>query len=98
MIRVIIPPHLRALASVSGEVSLEVNGQVTQRSVLDALEARYPVLRGTIRDHTTQKRRALIRFYACQQDVSNELPDTPLPIAVASGEEPLLIIGAVAGG
>jgi len=98
MIRVIIPPHLRALASVSGEVSLEVNGQVTQRSVLDALEARYPVLRGTIRDHTTQKRRALIRFYACQQDLSNELPDTPLPTAVASGEEPLLIIGAVAGG
>jgi len=98
MIRVIIPPHLRALASVSGEVSLEVQGQVTQRSVLDALEARYPVLRGTIRDHTTQKRRALIRFYACQQDLSNELPDTPLPTAVASGEEPLLIIGAVAGG
>ncbi|HXX72663.1 MAG TPA: MoaD/ThiS family protein [Candidatus Acidoferrales bacterium] len=98
MIRVIIPPHLRALASVSGEVSLEVNGQVTQRSVLDALEARYPVLRGTIRDHTTQKRRALIRFYACQQDLSNELPDTPLPTAVASGDEPLLIIGAVAGG
>jgi hypothetical protein len=98
MIRVIIPPHLRALASVSGEVSLEVQGQVTQRSVLDALEARYPVLRGTIRDHTTQKRRALIRFYACQQDLSNELPDAPLPTAVASGEEPLLIIGAVAGG
>jgi hypothetical protein len=98
MIRVIIPPHLRALASVSGEVNLEVKGQVTQRSVLDALEARYPMLRGTIRDHTTQERRALIRFFACQQDLSNELPDTPLPSAVASGEEPLLIIGAVAGG
>ena len=98
MIRVIIPPHLRVLASVSGEVNLEVKGQVTRRSVLDALEARYPMLRGTIRDHTTQERRALIRFFACQQDLSNELPDTPLPSAVASGEEPLLIIGAVAGG
>jgi hypothetical protein len=98
MIRVIIPPHLRVLARINGEVDLEVKGQVTQRSVLDALEGRYPMLRGTIRDHATQKRRALIRFFACQQDLSNELPDAPLPSAVATGEEPLLIVGAIAGG
>jgi len=98
MIRVVIPPHLRVLARVKGEVNLEVKDQVTQRSVLDALEAQYPVLRGTIRDHATQKRRALIRFFACQQDLSNELPDAPLPDAVATGQEPFLIVGAVAGG
>jgi len=98
MIRVVLPPHLRILAHVSGEVELEVKGEATQRSVLDALEARYPMLRGTIRDHVTQKRRALLRFYACQQDLSNELPDAPLPTPVATGKEPFLVIGAVAGG
>ncbi len=98
MIRVILPPHLRTLAHVSGEVELEVEGQVTQRSVLDALEARYPMLRGTIRDHVTQQRRPFLRFFACEDDLSHELPDTPLPEAVSSGTEPLLIIGAIAGG
>jgi len=98
MIRVILPPHLRILAQTGPEVNVEVKGQVTQRSVLDALEANYPTLRGTIRDHTTQKRRAFLRFYACQQDLSNEPPDAPLPSDVASGKEPLLVIGAVAGG
>jgi len=98
MIRVVLPPHLRILAHVSGEVELDVKGEVTQRSVLDALEARYPMLRGTIRDHVTQKRRALLRFYACQQDLSNEPPDTPLPSEVSMGKEPFLVIGAVAGG
>jgi hypothetical protein len=98
MIRVILPPHLRNLAHVDGEVKLEVKGEVTQRSVLDALETRYPMLRGTIRDHVTQKRRAMLRFFACQEDLSNETPDTPLPNEVATGEEPLLVVGAIAGG
>jgi len=98
MIRVILPPHLRTLASVRGEVSLDVKGQATQRSVLDALEARYPMLSGTIRDHVTQQRRPFLRFFACAQDLSNELPDRPLPDAVASGAEPFLIVGAIAGG
>jgi sulfur-carrier protein len=98
IIRVEIPAHLRTLAGVKGEVTLEVEGQVTQRSVLDALEARYPVLQGAIRDHVTQKRRPFLRFFACQEDLSHELPDAPLPDAVASGAEPFLIIGAIAGG
>jgi molybdopterin converting factor small subunit len=98
MIRVVLPAHLRALARVGGEVELQVAGQVTQRSVLDALEARYPVLRGTIRDHNGGRRRAFIRFFACEQDLSHEQPDTPLPGAVASGAEPYLIVGAMAGG
>ena len=98
MIRVVIPFHLRTLARVDGEVTLDVEGQVTQRSVLDALEARYPMLRGTIRDQTTHKRRAFVRFFACQQDLSNESPDTPLPDAVATGAEPYLVVGAMAGG
>ena len=97
-IRVVLPAHLRALARVEGEVQLEVAGQVTQCSVLDALEARYPVLRGTIRDHQSGKRRAFVRFFACQQDLSHEPPGTPLPDAVASGTEPYLIVGAMAGG
>jgi hypothetical protein len=98
MIRVELPYHLRNLARVNGEVTLEVDGVVTQRSVLDALEARYPMLRGTIRDHLTQQRRAFLRFFACEQDLSHESPDTPLPEAVASGKEPFLVIGAIAGG
>src|SRR6266852_2336158 len=98
MIRVILPQHLRTLAHVGSEVTLEVEGSVTQRSVLDALEARYPMLRGTIRDHLTQERRAFLRFFACAEDLSHEPPDAPLPDAVASGAEPLLIIGAIAGG
>ena len=98
MIRVELPAHLRTLAGVNGEVTLDVEGQVTQRSVLDALEARYPMLRGAIRDHVTQKRRPFLRFFACQEDLSHELPDAPLPDAVASGAEPFLIIGAIAGG
>ena len=98
MIRVILPPHLRNLAHVGSELMLEVEGQVTQRSVLDALEARYPMLRGTIRDHVTQQRRPFLRFFACEQDVSHEPPDAPLPDAVANGAEPFLILGAVAGG
>jgi sulfur-carrier protein len=98
MIRVVLPAHLRTLARVDAEVTLDVAGQVTQRSVLDALEARYPMLRGTIRDHVTLQRRAFIRFFACEQDLSHESPDTPLPDAVIKGEEPLLIIGAMAGG
>src|SRR5487761_1781652 len=98
MIRVTLPYHLRRLAHVDGEVTLEVEGEVTQRSVLDALEARYPVLRGTIRDHVTQQRRPFIRFFACEEDVSHELPDAPLPGAVAKGDEPFLIVGAIAGG
>jgi sulfur-carrier protein len=98
MIRVVLPAHLRALARVDGEVELQVEGQVTQRSVLDALEARYPMLRGTIRDHNGGRRRAFIRFFACEQDLSHEPPDTPLPGAVASGAEPYLIVGAMAGG
>jgi hypothetical protein len=98
MIRIIIPPHLRNLAHIEGEVKVEVKGQATQRSVLDALEVGYPTLRGTIRDHVTQKRRAFLRFYACQEDLSNEPPDAPLPNAVQNGEEPFLVIAAVAGG
>jgi molybdopterin synthase sulfur carrier subunit len=98
MIRVVLPPHLRTLARVDGEVKLEVERQATQRSVLDALEVSYPMLRGTIRDHVTQQRRAFVRFFACEQDLSHELPDTPLPDAVATGAEPFLIVGAIAGG
>ena len=98
MIRVVLPPHLRTLARVDSEVQIEVTGPVTQRTVLDALEARYPVLRGTIRDHVTQKRRPFLRFFACEEDLSHEAPDAPLPAAVASGAEPLLVIGAIAGG
>ena len=98
MIRVVLPQHLRTLARVDGEVQLYLDGPVTQRSVLDALEARYPVLRGTIRDHVTQRRRPFVRFFACEQDLSHELPDTPLPDAVAMGTEPFLIVGAIAGG
>jgi molybdopterin synthase sulfur carrier subunit len=98
MIRVVLPYHLRTLARISGEVQLEVEGPVTQRTVLDALEARYPMLCGTIRDHTTKQRRAFLRFFACEQDLSNESPDTPLPSAIASGEEQYLIVGALAGG
>ena len=98
MIRVELPPHLRGLARISGEVQLEIQGPATQRSVLDALESRYPVLSGTIRDHITQKRRPFLRFFACGEDLSHEQPDTPLPDAVASGAEPLLIVGAIAGG
>ena len=98
MIRVVLPFHLRTLARVDGEVKLEVEGRATQRSVLDALEARYPMLRGTIRDQVTQRRRALVRFFACGQDLSNEQPDAPLPDAVATGAEPFLVVGAMAGG
>ena len=98
MIRVILPPHLRGLAHVKGEVELEVAGPVTQRSVVDALEARYPMLAGTIRDHVTQQRRPFLRFFACAEDLSHQSPDAPLPDAVASGAEPLLILGAIAGG
>jgi hypothetical protein len=98
MIRVVLPGHLRALARAGAEVQLRVDGPVTQRSVLDALEAQYPMLRGTIRDHVTQERRPFLRFFACEEDYSLEPPDTPLPEAVASGKEPLLIIGAIAGG
>jgi len=98
MIRVVLPAHLRTLARVSSEVQLEVAGPVTQRSVLDALETRYPMLQGTIRDHVTRERRAFVRFFACQEDLSHESPDTPLPDAVASGTEPFLVVGAIAGG
>jgi molybdopterin converting factor small subunit len=98
MIRVVLPAHLRTLARVNGEVELHVEGPVTQRAVLDALEARYPMLRGTIREHVTQQRRAFVRFFACEQDHSHEPPDAPLPDAVATGAEPFLIVGAIAGG
>ena len=98
MIRVVLPAHLRTLAKVDGEVELDVAGQVTQCSVLDALEASYPVLRGTIRDHPTGRRRAFVRFFACEQDLSHEEPDAPLPEAVTRGTEPFLIVGAMAGG
>jgi molybdopterin synthase sulfur carrier subunit len=98
MIRVLLPPHLRTLARVDGEVQLDVEGPATQRSVLDALEANYPMLRGTVRDHVTRERRSLVRFFACGQDVSHELPDSPLPAEVANGSEPFLVIGAIAGG
>jgi sulfur-carrier protein len=98
MIRVILPQHLRTLAHVGSEVALDVESPITLRSVLDALEARYPMLRGTIRDHATQQRRPFLRFFACEEDLSHESPDATLPDAVASGKEPLLIIGAIAGG
>jgi sulfur-carrier protein len=98
MIRVVLPTHLRALAKVGVEVKLDVEGQVTQRSVLDTLEAAYPMLRGTIRDHVTQKRRPFLRFFACGLDLSHESPDDPLPDSVAAGSEPLLVVGAIAGG
>jgi len=98
MIRVMLPQHLRTLAHVDGEVTLDIEGEVTQRSVLDAIEARYPVLRGTIRDHVTLRRRPFIRFFACEQDLSHEPPDAPLPEAVATGGEPFMIVGAIAGG
>ena len=98
MIRVILPQHLRTLAHVGSEVQLEVDGELTLRSVLDALESRYPMLRGTIRDHDTLQRRAFLRFFACEEDLSHEPQDAPLPDAVASGKEPFIIIGAIAGG
>jgi len=98
MIRVVLPAHLRTLAQVNGDVELHVEGPVTQRSVLDALEAQYPMLRGTIRDHVTQQRRPFLRFFACGEDLSHEPPDAPLPDAVSSGGEPFFIIGAIAGG
>ena len=98
MIRVVLPTPLRQLARINGEVQLAVDGRVTQRTILDAVEAQYPMLRGTLRDHITQKRRAFVRFYACEEDWSNESPDTELPDAVASGKEPFLVVGALAGG
>ncbi len=98
MIRVVLPWHLKELARVSGEVKLDVKGAVTQRSVLDALEARYPMLRGTIRDHITQRRRPMLRFFSCAMDLTHEPPDSPLPEAVETGAEPCLIVGAIAGG
>ena len=98
IIRVVLPAHLRTLAHVTGEVKLDVDGAATQRSILDALEATYPMLRGTIRDQVTQQRRAFVRFFACEQDLSHESPDAPLPDAVATGAEPFLVVGAMAGG
>jgi hypothetical protein len=98
MIRIVLPFHLRTLAHVGSEVTLEVEGAITQRSVLDALEARYPMLRGAIRDHVTQQRRPFLRFFACEEDLSHNPPDAPLPEAVASGKEPFIVIGAIAGG
>jgi molybdopterin synthase sulfur carrier subunit len=98
MIRVVLPAHLRTLAQLKGEAQVQVDGTVTQRSVLDALEAKYPMLRGTIRDYDTQRRRAFLRFFACAQDLSNESPDAPLPEAVATGAEPFVVVGAIAGG
>jgi sulfur-carrier protein len=98
MIRVVLPHHLRGLAGVGREVTVAVKGEVTQRTVLDALEASYPMLRGTIRDHVTQRRRPFVRFFACEQDLSHESPDTPLPREVTSGQEPLVVLGAIAGG
>jgi hypothetical protein len=98
MIRVVLPAHLRTLAHVTGEVTLSVEGQVTQRSILNTLEERYPMLRGTIRDHVTQQRRPFVRFFACEEDLSHESPDAPLPGPVATGAEPFLIVGAIAGG
>ncbi len=97
-IRVVLPAHLRTLARVEGEVELDLDGRPTQRLVLDALEARYPVLRGTIRDHVTQRRRAFVRFFACERDLSHDSPDAPLPQAVATGAEPFMVVGAMAGG
>jgi hypothetical protein len=98
VIRVVLPQHLRTLAQVTGEVRLDVSGEPTQRSVLDALEARFPMLRGTVRDHTTHKRRAFVRFFACGEDLSHDPPDKPLPLAVANGSEPYVVLGALAGG
>jgi hypothetical protein len=98
MIRVVLPPHLRSLANVDRMVEIEVTGPVTQRTILDALEARYPMLRGTMRDHVTQQRRPLVRFFACEEDISHDSPDVPLPDAIATGAEPFFIIGAIAGG
>ena len=98
MIRVELPPHLRTLAKVKGEVTIEIEGDVTQRTILDALEARYPMLKGAIRDHVTRERRAFLRFFACGQDLSHDSPDATLPDEVSSGKEPLLVIGAIAGG
>jgi molybdopterin converting factor small subunit len=98
MIRVVLPAHLRTLAQVQGEVELDVPGAATQRSVIDALEARYPALRGTIRDTTTQRRRPFVRFFACEEDLSHDPPDVPLPDAVATGTQPLFVVGAMAGG
>ena len=98
MIRVVLPAHLRTLARVNGEVQLAVEGQVTQRSILDALEARYPMLSGTLRDHVTKQRRPFVRFFACEEDLSHESPDAPVPEAVANGTEPFLVVGAIAGG
>jgi molybdopterin synthase sulfur carrier subunit len=98
MIRVALPPHLRTLARIQGDVELEIEGQVTQRSVLDALENAYPMLKGTIRDQVTKKRRPFIRFFACEQDLSHESPDAPLPVEIASGKEPFFVVGAIAGG
>ena len=98
MIRVVLPAHLRTLARVDGEVQLAIEGQVTQRSILDALEARYPMLSGTLRDHVTKQRRPFVRFFACEEDLSHESPDAPLPEAVANGTEPFLVVGAIAGG
>jgi molybdopterin synthase sulfur carrier subunit len=98
MIRLVLPAHLRTLAHVQGEVELRVEGLATQRSVLDALEARYPMLRGTIRDEVTQQRRAFVRFFACEDDLSHASPDAPLPAVVAAGAEPLMVVGAMAGG
>jgi sulfur-carrier protein len=98
MIRVVLPAHLRTLARVGGEVQLEIEGEVTVRSVLDALEARYPMLAGTLRDHVTQQRRPFVRFYACEEDLSHDPVDAPLPDAVVSGAEPFLVVGAIAGG
>ncbi len=98
MIRVVLPPHLRTLAQVKGEVTLDVPGRVTRDAVLDALETRYPMLRGTIRDHVTERRRPFLRFFACERDLTHDPPDAPLPEAVASGAEPFLVIGAIAGG
>ncbi len=98
MIRVVLPPHLRTLARVGSEIKVDVHGEVTQRSIIDALEAAYPMLGGTIRDYGTQERRPFLRFFACSEDLSHDAPDTPLPDAVASGVEPFLIIGAIAGG
>ena len=98
MITVVLPAHLRTLAKVNGDVKLDVKGAVTQRSILDALEVQYPTLSGTIRDHVTKERRAFVRFFACQQDLSHESPDAPVPDAVASGAEPFLVVGAIAGG
>ncbi len=98
MIHVVLPPHLKTLARVTGDVDIEVTGPVTQRSICDALESRYPMLRGTIRDQVTQQRRPFLRFFACQEDLSHESPDAPLPEAIATGAEPFFIIGAIAGG